>query len=65
MEHILLSQIMHHLNHHHVILDTQYGFRANHSCETQLLLTVDDFAKAIERSKQIDAAILDFAKAFD
>ena len=49
----------------HIILDTQFGFRANHSCETQLLLTVDDFTKAIDRSKQIDAAILDFAKAFD
>jgi len=27
--------------------------------------TVDDFAKTIDRSEQIDAAILDFAKAFD
>ena len=65
MEHILSSQIMHHLDHHHMILDTQFGFCSNHSCETQLLLIIDDFAKAIDHSLQVDAAILDFAKAFD
>ena len=57
MVHILLSQIMHHLNHHHIILNTQFGFRADHSCETRLLFTVDDFAKAIDRSEQIDVLI--------
>ena len=65
MEHVLLSQIMHHLNNHHILLDTQFGFHASHSCETQLLLTVDDLAKAIDHSLQADAAILDFAKTFD
>ena len=48
-----------------IILDTQFGFHSNHSCETELLLTIDNFAKTIDHLLQIDAAILDFAKAFD
>lgn len=37
-----------------------------HYCKTQLL-TIDDFAKTIAyvAQVQVDAAILDFAKAFD
>ena len=66
MEHILSSKIMHHLDHHHITLDIQFGFYFNHSCETQLLLTTDNFAKSIDHSLQIiDATILDFAKVFD
>ena len=44
---------------------TQFGFISHHSCESQLLITTDDFAKAINNRQQIDVGILDFAKAFD
>ena len=43
---------LHPITIHHIMLDTQFGFHASHSCETQLLLTVDDFAKAIDCSKK-------------
>ena len=65
MEHILVSQIMQHLSTYNILSDSQFGFRLKHSCKSQLLLTVNDIARAINNNKQVDAAILDFSKAFD
>ena len=56
---------MKHLNSHKILSDAQHGFRQNHSCESQLLLTVNDFAKGLNDGKQTDAVSLDFSKAFD
>ena len=55
------------MNHRvYIICETRFGFRQNHSCETQLLLTVDDFARAIDHNIQVDVGILDMSnKAFD
>ena len=47
MEHIVYSHSMHHLDTHNILLDAQFGFRCHHSCESQLLLTTNDFARAI------------------
>jgi len=57
MEHIVCSHIREHLD--------KYGFRASHSCETQLLTTLHDILSSRDRNIQIDAAVLDFSKAFD
>ena len=65
MEHILCSQIMNHLESHDILLSTQFGFRQKHSCESQLLLTTDDFARYLDSNVQVDMGILDFSKAFD
>ena len=65
MEHVLVSQIMDHLEINNILVETRFGFRANHSCESQLLLTVDDFARAVVKKLQVDCSILDFSKAFD
>ena len=65
LEHIIYSEVMKHLNSHNILSNAQHGFRQNHSCESQLLLTVNDFAKALDDGKQIDAMVLDFTKAFD
>ncbi|XP_066268522.1 uncharacterized protein [Branchiostoma lanceolatum] len=35
------------------------------SCESQLVLTLQDLAKNLDHNKQVDAAVLDFSKAFD
>ncbi|XP_071491130.1 uncharacterized protein [Diadema antillarum] len=42
-----------------------HGFRKRRSCETQLILTINDLAKGLEDKEQIDVILLDFAKAFD
>ena len=56
---------MHHIESQGIICETQFGFRQKHSCETQLLLTIDDFARALDHNNQVNVGILDMSKAFD
>ena len=65
MEHCVTSHLMGHLDKHNLLTDYQHGFRKKRSCETQLILTVDDISKALKDKKQVDCILLDFAKAFD
>ncbi len=65
LEHIIHHHIMDHFDLHHVLNDAQHGFRKRRSCETQLILTVQDLAKGLDEKSQIDAVLLDFSKAFD
>ena len=65
LEHILTSQIMKHLESNNILTDVQYIFRSMRSCEMQLFLTIDDFARAVDKKLQVDVAILDFTTAFD
>jgi len=60
VEHIMVSQIMKHLEDQNILSDNQFGFRSKHSCESQLLITINGIAKDIDRNLQVDAAILDF-----
>ncbi|MEW8489873.1 MAG: reverse transcriptase family protein, partial [Candidatus Thiodiazotropha endolucinida] len=57
MEHILHSQ--------RILSDQQHGFRKRRSCESQLILTIQDLAQGLEEGEQIDAVLLDFSKTFD
>ena len=67
MEHIIVSKIMKHLYRRskYSFSDRQFGFRSKHSCESQLIITINDIAKQIDTNLQVDAAMLDFSKAFD
>jgi hypothetical protein len=56
---------MKHLDTHTILTDSQHGFRTKRSCETQLILTLEDILKTTSKGKQIDIALLDFSKAFD
>ena len=51
LEHIIHSQIMKHLDTHQILTDQQHGFRKKRSCESQLILTVQDLASAIEMNR--------------
>ena len=42
-----------------------HGFRSGYSCETQLLVTLDELLHFNDKGLQRDIAILDFSKAFD
>ena len=53
---------MHHIESQDIICETQFGFRQKHSCEIQLLLTIDDFARALDHNNQVDVGILDMSK---
>ncbi len=65
LEHIVVSNILDHLDAHDILVDNQHGFRSKRSCETQLLITCQDLANNLNSHIQTDAIVLDFAKAFD
>ena len=56
---------MGHLDNNHLLSDVQHGFRKKCSCESQLILTIQDLANGLNDGEQIDAILLDFSKAFD
>ena len=66
MEHIVCSSIYAHLDENKILSDVQHGFRKKRSCETQLIITVDDLAQILNSvGGQADVILLDFSKAFD
>ena len=60
LEHIVHSHVITHLDDHHLLNDAQHGFRKRRSCESQLILTVQDLAKGLNDGEQIDAVLLFF-----
>ena len=65
LEHILCSSIHRHLEAHCILTDAQHGFRKRRSCETPLIITIQDLAKTVDNKGQTDVILLDFSKAFD
>ena len=66
LEHIVVSHMRGHFDKYGVLTPLNHGFRAKHSCETQLLMTIHDLqTKSNKVGSQIDVAVLDFSKAFD
>ena len=65
LEHISCRHMLRHLEKNKVLTTLNHGFRSGYSCETQLLITINDLLKSYDKGKQIDMAILDFSKAFD
>ena len=53
---------MAYLEEHKRLSDRQHAFRKRHSCETQLITVINDWAKVLDN---VDTFILDFDKAFD
>ena len=54
---------MHHLKSNIILAENQFGFRSNHSCESQL--HINYFIKALDQKLQVDVGILYFSKAFN
>ena len=65
LEHILASNIVKHLDGQGILYDLQHGFREKRSCETQLIMLIEDLARGASVGKQTDIILLDFSKAFD
>ena len=42
LEHIIHSNVMDHLTYYNILSDSQHGFRARRSCETQLVVTIQE-----------------------
>ena len=56
---------MAHLDEYKLLSDRQHAFRKGHSCATQLITVINDWAKILDNRGQVDTFILDFEKAFD
>ena len=56
---------MSHLEEHNILTNDQHGFRKGHSCETQLLTTIEEIHRHLDKGQQTDTVILDFSKAYD
>ena len=64
-EHVIHCAVIRHLSKHQLLTDLQHGFRKCRSCDTQLILTINDLAMGLEEKDQTDLILLDFSKAFD
>ena len=64
LEHKVCSNItyMAHLDEHKLLSDRQHAFRKRHSCETQLITVINDWAKILDNGGQVDTFILDSRK---
>ena len=65
LDHIICKNIMTHFTKNKILTPVQHGFRAEHSCESQLLLTTEDLVQNYEDTTQTYLIVLDFSKAFD
>ena len=65
MEHIVHSNISRFLEKNNILTPRQQGFRSRHSCETGLILVIDDLAKALDSRIRTDIAVFGFCKVFD
>ena len=59
------ARLVKHLTLHNILFDSQYGFRAGHSCEYALLEAQHHILQALERKKIAALLLLDYSKAFD
>ncbi|KAL8614200.1 hypothetical protein ACOMHN_026417 [Nucella lapillus] len=65
MEHVIVSNVMGHLESSNILTPHQHGFRKKPSCETQLLELSDQLTSNLDKGLPTDIVVLDFAKAFD
>ena len=61
----MVSNIMGFLESNCILTPNQHGFRAGHSCESQLIEFTDELSRNLDKNIQTDVVVLDFAKAFD
>ena len=65
LEHVVHSSIMRHFELCGILSEFQHGFRKARSCESQLIITINDIAGNMDGGLQTDLVLLDFSKAFD
>nr|VZI15775.1 unnamed protein product [Spirometra erinaceieuropaei] len=65
MEAIVKKATMEFLEPGHLISDLQHGFRQNRSCLSSLLLSTEQWTRALDEDGRVDVIHTDFKKAFD
>ncbi len=65
LEHNIFSNTMNFLEEHIILNINQHGFRNGHSCESQLINTIECLARGLDQKSEIDCLVLDISQAFD
>ncbi|BHF64368.1 hypothetical protein SprV_0200737100 [Sparganum proliferum] len=65
MEAIVKKATMEFLEQGHLLSDLQHGFRQNRSCLSRLLLSTEQWTRALDEDGRVDVIYTDFKKAFD
>ncbi|BHF62023.1 hypothetical protein SprV_0100500400 [Sparganum proliferum] len=65
MEAIVKKATMEFLEQGHLLSDLQHGFRQNRSCLSSLLLSTEQWTRALDEDGRVDVVYTDFKKAFD
>ena len=56
---------MAYMNKYNIIHESQSGFRQKHSCQTALIILIDQWMAGIDKGDTIGSMFVDFRKAFD
>ena len=64
-ESFIRDALCEHLTQNNLLSADQFGFCSGRSCVSQLLVTIDEWFTSIDKNVPVDAAYLDFRKAFD
>ena len=64
-EKIMQARLLNHLKSEKILFDSQYGFRAGHSCEHALLEAQHHIQRALEKKQVTALLLIDYSKAFD
>lgn len=65
LELAVYHQLVAYFNNNNIIIGNQSGFRAKHSCETALQLTIANWNNDIDNNAYVVAVFLDFKRAFE
>ena len=65
LEHIIYSHVSHHLQAHGILCEEQHGFQTGKSCDSQLIININDFVNCRNENTQTDVIFFNFSKAFD
>ena len=65
MEKIIQLELMNHIRHHSILINSQHGFVQRRSCLTNLLDCFENVYTHLDKGSPVDIVYLDFAKAFD
>ena len=61
----MCKHLLNHLEKNNILTILNHGFRSGYSCESQLLVTLNELLHFNDKGLQTDVTILDFSKTFD
>ena len=64
-EKVMHNRLYSHLTKYNIICETQFGFRAGHSCEHALLTAQNTILSTLSKKEVAVLLLIDFSKAFD